>query len=97
MSALESKKIVGALTSKGFEEEPGGDHRRFRLLVAGKATTVCTRVSRGKKSSRHLGDDLVGKMAFQMKLTRPQLKSFVDCSMSENGYLDLLSSRGVIE
>jgi len=92
VATIERDDIEQALAQKGFQLEEG-DHRFYRLYVAGKKTSICTKVSRGR-NYKTLGEDLVSLMAQQMKLTAKQLREFVDCSLSHEGYVGALRARG---
>lgn len=96
--SLPRKKIVGALEKKGFgEDRAGSDHKWFRFYIDDKKTPILTKVSHGSRKYRELGDDLVQKMARQIKLTVPQFREFVNCDLSEDGYIALLRKQGELE
>lgn len=92
MASIERDDIERALSKKGWQLQPGNDHRYYRLLVGGKATKYMTKVSTGKKY-KTLGNDLVSAMAHQMALTSKELNQFVDCSISGADYVRLLRER----
>ncbi|GMV15498.1 MAG: hypothetical protein AMXMBFR56_37220 [Polyangiaceae bacterium] len=94
MPSLERDAIESSLTKKGFKEEPGGDHRFFRLIVDGKYTGIVTKTSRGGKKYRTLGDNLVKKMATQVQLTTQEFVKLVECTMTAEEYVALLRERG---
>ena len=58
------------------------DHNWFYPIdERGKITIIRTKTSHGGgKKYKELGDDLVGKMARQLKLTTKQLREFVSCT-----------------
>jgi len=91
MPSLKRDDVEASLRQKGFEEAPG-DHRFFKLMVDGKYTGLFTKTSRGKKY-KTLGDELVGRMARQVKLTKAEFCKLVDCSLSGDEYRALLEGR----
>lgn len=94
---LERNKVVRALKQKGFQEDParaGQDHEWFRLFVDGQQTSVLTKVSRGSAKYRDLGDDLVRLMARQVKLSNPEFKELVSCTLSGEAYVQKLRDAG---
>ena len=93
MASIERDAIESALTKKGYEFEPGGNHRYYRLFVAGKKTQFTTKVSMGTKY-KTLGEPLVALMAGQMALTAKQLHQFVECTMSGGDYVEVLRALG---
>ncbi|MBI3206017.1 MAG: hypothetical protein HYZ29_31065 [Myxococcales bacterium] len=94
MPTLERDDVESSLTKKGFKQETGGDHRFFKLMVKEKYTGIFTKTSHGSKKYRTLGNDLVKKMASQVKLTTPEFQKLVDCSMTGEEYVALLRERG---
>ena len=69
MPSLARDEIEKSLTKKGFREDPGGDHRFFRLVVDEKYTGIYTKTSRGS-GYKTLSSDLVTKMGQQRKMRR---------------------------
>lgn len=92
MPSLERDDVEASLKRKGFVEE-NRDHRFFKLFVNGKYTGIYTKTSYGKKY-KSLGKSLVSDMAKQLYLTTKQFESLVDCTLSGEGYLELLRQRG---
>jgi hypothetical protein len=89
---LDRAKLESALKKKGFGLM-SGDHRYYRLYVAGKATRIQTKVSHG--SSKTLSHGLVSTIKRQMRFdTNDQLSSFVDCRMTEEDYVGFLRENG---
>lgn len=86
--------LTAALAAKGFRVRQT-HHEFYYLFVDGKQQAVYTKVSHGSKY-KTLGDDLVTAVARQMKLTKPQLTQFVDCTLSEAAYVQGLRARGVL-
>lgn len=95
---LERRQIEQALATKGFDLEEGAKHRRFLLLIDGKKTGVATQVSRGSgKKYKTLSDELVSRMAKQVKLTKKEFEDFVSCAMDEASYKKLVQEQRGVE
>jgi predicted RNA binding protein YcfA (HicA-like mRNA interferase family) len=71
--------IANSLLNKGFEEKQSS-HTRLIYFIDGKKSSIFTVVSHGKKE---ISDDLMHKMAKQMKLSYKQFCDVVDCPMSK--------------
>jgi hypothetical protein len=94
----ERTEVVAALRNKGFEERPEGknrDHDTFFFVHSGLQRAVFTRVSRGS-NYRTIGDDLLGRMAKQLQLTRGDFNLLVECPLGEAEYVEKLVARGVL-
>lgn len=83
---MKTRDIKAALLKKGFIES-GGDHHYFVLYCDGKKTAIRTKISR---SEDDIGDPLVLLMSKQMKLSKKQFETYVECSLSLEQYLTLL-------
>ncbi len=71
--------IERGLKNKGFLLTESHHHHYFIYhSIAGKKTTVKTKTSHGQ---REISDDLIGKMAQQVKLNRSEFLNLVDCSL----------------
>ena len=92
--SLERADVVGALTAKGFKEQPDRSHDYYWLYVDGKKTQINTHVSRGT-AYKTLGDDLVWAMAKQLKITTKQFRQLVECTLSEVGYIAAVRSQQI--
>ncbi len=90
---LERRDIDSALTRKGFRVDQDSDHDKYWLFYNGTEQAIYTKLSRGTQY-RTIGDDLVGKIARQLKLTKPKLEELVDCSMTGPDYRAFLKQRG---
>jgi hypothetical protein len=89
------RKIEASLEAKGFERSEG-DHSYFLYRTReGKKTTARTKTSHTPKM-KSIGDDLLGKMARQCHLTKPQFLEFVDCSLDRRKYEKLLVAQGFL-
>jgi len=87
------KQLRSALLAKGFEQDKT-HHAMFWLVAGGKKRAIRTRLSHGV---REYGDALLGLVARQMRLRRPELDDFIRCPMDGAGYFQLLIERGEIE
>lgn len=82
-----------ALKKKGFEAEAKKqDHRWYRLYLNGQRTLVTTRVSH-QPGTTDIRDQLISKIAREMHLSVPDLRRFVDCSLSADDYAKLMASK----
>lgn len=90
--ALQKRKVVSALTKKGFEKDNEGHHvyLRYRFLNGGKSG-IRTRVSHGSKS-RDLSNHLIARMSQQIKLTKKEFLELISCSMSQCDYEKIVLS-----
>jgi hypothetical protein len=80
------------MLAKGFVVDQT-HHEMFWLVVAGKKTSVRTRISQG---AREYGDGLLAAMSRQMGLPRTEFDRFIECSLSANDYLTILTNSGRI-
>ena len=86
--------IASSLTSKGFRSDPTGNHHRYWLYLGETKQSVFTKISHGS-GYKTIGDELLSKMARQLKLTKMQFLRLVDCTMSEQEYVDCLRANSV--
>ena len=94
MPSLERADIESSLSRKGFTEETDRNHRFFKLVVGGKYTGIYTKTSHGSAKYKTLGNELVKKMASQIKLRTDDFVRLVDCTLTGEQYLTLLRERG---
>lgn len=91
---IDSGKLEKSLKKKGFVRQDG-DHRFYRFYVAGKATSILTKILHGRAYS--LGPDLIRATRRQMGLqTARELVEFVDCKLTQKKYLALLLECGKV-
>lgn len=90
MTSLPTRALGDALESKGFARS-NTHHQIFWLVVDGKKTAIRTRLSHG---AREYGDALLGAVANQMRITRADLRRFVECELSGEQYLAMLRAAG---
>lgn len=88
--AYKGKEIEASLLRKGFRKN-SNKHRHLILFVDGKKTNVRTMVSHANKTYKGALFDFVKK---QLKLTNVQLREFIDCTLSEDAYVDILENNG---
>ena len=81
------------LLRKGFRETEG-DHKFYIYFsVAGKKTSVYTKISHGE---REISDGNLRKMSRQTHLTRNEFDQLIDCTISQAKYQDTLIIKGKI-
>jgi len=90
-STRKGRDIDAALQRKGFRCDPSGDHVRYFF----GDTHVNTKMSHGMGGSS-LGDDLLSRMARQLRLTKKQFLALIDCPLDESGYRAILEEHGII-
>ncbi len=94
MSNRSAKDIDAALRRKGFRREMDGKHIHYFFPGSnGGKSGVFTLMSHGMGSTS-IGDSLLGLMARQLRLTKAQFLSLVDCPLDEAGYRTILRNQG---
>jgi len=85
--------VERALMRKGFVESES--HHRFFIYYskAGRKTLVKTKTSHGH---RDISDDLLSKMAQQVKLVRGEFLDLVDCPLSRDEYEEKLVALNLV-
>lgn len=78
MATRKNYNIAKSLERKGFKETQSS-HARLTFYVDGKKSSVFTFISHGKKE---ISDELMHKMARQVRLSYKQFCGVVDCSIS---------------
>ena len=92
MAVRKTRDIRQALLSKGFRLREGGSHEKYFLQDRnGKVTSIFTLLSRG--SRREYDDQLLGRMARQLKLSKGHLIKLIDCPLQHAEYLELLQQQ----
>ncbi len=94
MSSLNVKEINAKLQKKGFKKE-NTDHNCFYYVYNGKKTGIWTKTSFG--SHKDIGDNLILKMARQVRLKKPEFMRLIECTLSAEDYKKLLIQNGEIE
>lgn len=85
---LKARDVERALTTKGFQKS-GGDHHYYFLWHNGQKTHIRTKISHGESE---IHDKNCGAMARQIKLTRSQFEDFVECPLTAQKYVELLTT-----
>ena len=91
---LKAREVKEALTSKGFKEGEKRDHLYYFLYYEGKETAVFTKISHGE---REINDNLCAQMAKQTKLSNLQFRKLVDCDLTGEGYINILTQAKILE
>jgi hypothetical protein len=92
MTVLKTRKILHSLQSKGFSTDER-DHTHLILYIQNKKTNIWTKVSHG---AREIDDHLIGCMARQVKLRKPQFLDLVNCPLTAEGYLAELARQEIV-
>jgi len=77
------------LKNKGFLVADSHHHYFIYYSLEGKKTSVKTKTSHGQ---REISDDLIAKMARQLKVSRSVFLNLVDCPLSRKEYENILVS-----
>lgn len=88
--SLDTKKIKRSLKKKGFAEDRDGPHIKYVFQRENLTDSIATHVSHGSKKTISKG--LVAEMAKQCRLNPAQFRELIDCTMSQNAYIDVLAS-----
>ena len=94
MSTLPKREIKAKLQIKGFEED-FRDHDCFYYMNRGQKTNIWTKTSFGSKN--YIDDDLILKMARQVKLNKKEFMKLIECTLSKEEYRELLIEKGFIK
>ena len=95
MAPLDSKKTYNAMCSKGFKEaqNKSNDHKRIEFWHKGKLTRSRTKFSH---NNQEIDDYLIREMSKQINLTKKQFIEFAKCTLSEDGYAEILRSQNLL-
>jgi hypothetical protein len=91
LTVLKTKDISSSLTKKGFQIKEN-DHTYIILYINVKKTYIRNKISHGK---RDIDDYLIKLMATQLKLDKNQFLKLVDCSISQERYVNILMDAGL--
>ena len=91
MTQLKPRTVESNLTRKGFRQTEG-DHSRFVFYFEGRKTEIRTMVSH---NSRDIGDELIHRMAKQVRLSKNEFVELASCTMGEEAYTARLRAVGV--
>ena len=90
---LKAKDASKALKKKGFSEDKKRDHFYYFFCHDGKKSNIYTKISHNETD---LGLPLCSVMARQIKLSVSDFKEFVDCKLSAEKYLEILTSNNLL-
>mgnify|MGYP001767489068 FL=1 len=91
--AKDKRDVEAGLRNKGFQQQPRGDHNYFvYVALNGKKALAKTKTSHGRGFD--IDDSLLGKMAQQCILTRPQFLKLIECPLSREAYEVILRQEG---
>ena len=88
---LKARDVSQALTGKGFAEDNKRDHIYYFLWYNGRKSNIFTKISHAE---REIGRALCSAMARQIRLTGPQFHEFIQCDLTLEQYIALLTSAG---
>ncbi|MBI4330751.1 MAG: hypothetical protein HY673_05690 [Chloroflexi bacterium] len=89
---MDYQELNKALVSKGqANEDRTGDHVFFFITVEGKSYRA-TKLSHSGKGQ--ISSSLLGEISKQMRLTTPELRRFVDCTIEREQWFQLWLQRG---
>jgi hypothetical protein len=91
----DKRQIEAALEAKGFTRSEKDHSYFYYRTLEGKKTTARTKTSHTPKM-KTIGDELLGKMARQCHLSKPQFLDLVDCPLNRQGYENLLTAQGLL-
>lgn len=89
-SVRKGMDIDSALRKKGFIRERDGKHIRYFFPSVPRIRTMMSHGMMGKT----LSATLIGEMARQRHLTKAQFLAFIDCTLDEKGYREILEKQG---
>mgnify|MGYP001605701850 CR=1 FL=1 len=93
---IDKKKIEKGLKKKGFKAETT-HHTYFYFYYNGKQSSISTHTSHGSKYKVY-GDTLLALMKKQLELDTPQdLADLIQCRLTEDKYIDILKSKGLLK
>jgi hypothetical protein len=90
------KTVEAALTKKGFEKVESDHHYFIYFTLDGRKTRARTKTSHSPKV-KDIADNLIGQMARQCLLTKPEFLKLVDCPMTRDDYERELTDQGEIQ
>lgn len=85
--------VERSLRSKGFIQSESHHHFFIYHSIAGRKTPVKTKTSH---AHREISDDLLGKMAQQVKLSKADFLDLVDCPLSREAYEGKLVAQNLV-
>lgn len=94
MTARHSNLIIKRLKQLGFIESETHHKQYVYYTLAGIKTRVKTHISHGSKD---YGDNLLSRVAEQLKLTKKELLRLIDDEMTREDYEKILKNKGFID
>jgi hypothetical protein len=88
MREISPKNLVKALERKGFQKVGGTKHDHYCFFYNGLRTDIRVVISRGSKHT--YSGYLLTLLSQEMYLAKKQLECFIDCSLSEEMYIEHL-------
>jgi hypothetical protein len=89
---VRTRDIKTALLKKGFVKY-NSHHEMYGLAVDGRKSGIRTRISHGERKADRW---LQRQMATQLKLSASEFAGFVECGLTRETYISLMSKRGHI-
>jgi hypothetical protein len=90
------KAVEASLQGKGFARVEGDHHYFVYVTQDGRMTRARTKTSHSPKV-RQIADNLLGQMARQCLLTRPDFLKLIDCPMTRDDYERKLRDQGEVQ
>jgi hypothetical protein len=90
MTEIAVAHIIGVLLQKGFVRDES-HHTMLRLVVNSRKTRIHTWFSHGRRKA---DDWLLSQIAREMRLSRRELRAFLECAISGDQYAQLMVERG---
>jgi hypothetical protein len=92
---LDKNKALKNLKKKGFSiaKHKSVDHHYLEFFYEGRYI-LYTKISHGSK--KDLEDHLIKQMSDQCKLSKFDFAEFVNCTLSQERYIDILVEKGYI-
>ena len=87
------KTVEKSLKKKGVLQDDKHHHYFHYHDLSGRKTRVYTYTSHG---SQDIDDYLIGKMAKQCCISKPQFKQLIDCPLKQPDYESILIAKGII-
>lgn len=91
MTSYSSKKISASFIKKGFLEVADRADKKYYLLLNGRKVGIHTFVSHGTKEC---GERLISEMKKQVCLSKREFIDLIDCPMTKEEYIGILTERG---
>jgi hypothetical protein len=90
---LEKRVIEVASSGKRFTRREGDHHFFVTMTLQGRKSRVHTKTSHTPRM-KEISDGLLGQMATQCGLTKPEFQDLVKCPLSREAFEKLLEERG---